>query len=158
MVLVPFMVLTLVIALYEEPPGGCQGPRDDFDSTTRQFNPQPSRGAQLPHQKGAQHSQWLQSSTRSSDAPVTSSVPLTSDETAEMLERDLYEKESAHIMQLPEEDWVRCQLLEQDPKDGMFEHDFSSVVLRMHLSNNTIGNFSFERASKPYQQRSLWRL
>eukprot|EP00966_Prymnesium_polylepis_P175588 4063553-Prymnesium_polylepis.1 len=99
--------LAAAAALYEEPPGGCRGPPDDFIPPPRKTPPpaaqrnmyqEPPGGCQGP---ADDHGMPPPRKRTVPPAPT----PKTADETAEELERQLYEQESADMMQLPEEDW-----------------------------------------------------
>lgn len=89
-------------ALYEEPAGGCQGPVDEVVPDLSQLYEEPPGGCQGPHPDDIPlPSRRIEPSSQ----PSTDNGPAV-EESAEELERQLYETEAAEMMQAPEEDWV----------------------------------------------------
>ncbi|KAL1521054.1 hypothetical protein AB1Y20_022609 [Prymnesium parvum] len=99
-----WLALLLIAAastLYEEPPGGCQGPPDEFVPPPKvEYQPQLG-GCGVPEDDDIPPPRHR----LVPPAPLPPRVARTEEESAEELERQLYESEAADMMQLPEEDW-----------------------------------------------------
>ena len=94
-------VLASSVALYEEPPGGCQGPPDDFipppKQQPKQLYAEPAGGCKGPPDDFEQPAQVK----RASDSPTPKKKEALDDDAA-TLEKELYEQEASDMMALPE--------------------------------------------------------
>ena len=110
-VLLVLSVISYSTALYEEPPGGCQGPPDDFIPPPKP-KPKPQRGMYDEPPGGCQgppddYIPPVRSQKRAPLPPPSEadSKEVSPEDIAASLEKELYEKESIDMMALPEEDW-----------------------------------------------------